>query len=173
MAWISVYKWVKSSPHKPVCGVVLGTITSSKIVSELWLGPFRSLDYGEWWNGVRWKHVPLFGFVKKEWDRMACDGTHSVQYHPFSHIFISQFEVYPKEWNTLIIQLQLWPCLFHQLCCIVKLLSFISEFLCMFSNRWFWLCIYFFKYTKLFSRTHAHQHRCRCMTWCVIDTLDF
>jgi hypothetical protein len=40
------------------------------------------------WNGVGWNHVPLFGFVNKEWNGMECDGTHSIQYHPFNQIFI-------------------------------------------------------------------------------------
>ena len=35
------------------------------------------------WNGVGWSHVPLFGFVKKEWNGMECDGTHSIRYHSF------------------------------------------------------------------------------------------
>jgi len=33
------------------------------------------------WNGVGWSHIPLFGFVKKEWNEMGCDGTHSIKYH--------------------------------------------------------------------------------------------
>jgi len=33
------------------------------------------------WNGVGWSHIPLFRFVKKEWNEMGCDGTHSIKYH--------------------------------------------------------------------------------------------
>jgi hypothetical protein len=33
-AWHCVYKWRQSSPHKSVCGVVLGLTTISKMVSE-------------------------------------------------------------------------------------------------------------------------------------------
>jgi len=40
------------------------------------------------WNGVGWSHIPLFGFVKKEWNGMGCDGTHSIKYHSFTQFFI-------------------------------------------------------------------------------------
>lgn len=40
------------------------------------------------WNGVVSYYIPLFDFVKKEWNGMECDGTHSIQYHSFSQFFI-------------------------------------------------------------------------------------
>jgi len=61
------------------------------------------------WNGVGWSHVPLFGFVKKEWNGMECDGTHSSDTTHLSNFPFPQFGVYPIEWNTLIIHLQFWP----------------------------------------------------------------
>jgi len=50
------------------------------------------------WNGVGWSHIPLFGFVKKEWNGMECDGIHSIQYDSFN-----QFSIPPNlgciQWN--------------------------------------------------------------------------
>jgi hypothetical protein len=40
------------------------------------------------WSGVGYKHIPLFVFVKYEWNGMEYDGTHSIQYHSFFQFFI-------------------------------------------------------------------------------------
>jgi hypothetical protein len=40
------------------------------------------------WNEVIYNYVPLFGFAKKGWNGMECDGTHSIQYHSFMQFFI-------------------------------------------------------------------------------------
>jgi hypothetical protein len=40
------------------------------------------------WNGVGYYYVSLFGFVKKRWNGMECDGMHSIQYHSFMQFFI-------------------------------------------------------------------------------------
>jgi hypothetical protein len=36
------------------------------------------------WSGMGYKHIPLFVFVKSEWNGMELDGTHSIQYHSVS-----------------------------------------------------------------------------------------
>jgi len=69
------------------------------------------------WNGVRYNQIPLFGFVKKEWNGMKWNGVWWNSFHPILPILpifdSSQFGVYPMEWNTLITQLQFYPYLFY------------------------------------------------------------
>jgi len=43
---------------------------------------------GEWWNGMGWDKTMFHCLVLQERNGMECDGTHSIQYHPFSQIFI-------------------------------------------------------------------------------------
>jgi hypothetical protein len=40
------------------------------------------------WNGVGYSYAPLFGFAKKRWNGMECDGMHSIQYHSFMQFSI-------------------------------------------------------------------------------------
>jgi len=84
------------------------------------------------WNGMGYNMVPLFGFVKKEWNGVGWYPFH--QMPPIKPIFHSiQFGVYPMEWNTLINNFNFAPTIiiisaalfFLSLHCFLFLLRFI------------------------------------------------
>jgi len=56
------------------------------------------------WNGVvcmEWHYVPLFGYLKKEWNRMELDGIRStIFHHLLSFCFPSNLE--GMGWNDIL-----------------------------------------------------------------------
>jgi len=69
-------------------------IAFKQSLGYVWIGGEGWME----WNEVGWSHIPLFDFVKKEWNGMGCDGTHSIKYHSFT-----QFSIPPNlgciQWN--------------------------------------------------------------------------
>ena len=55
---------------------------------------------GEWWNEIEWSGIKLCSIVWFCKKGMECDGTHSIQYHPLSQIFISLNLGY-IQWNGI------------------------------------------------------------------------
>jgi hypothetical protein len=39
------------------------------------------------WNGMEWNDIPLFGFLKNEWNGMEHGGIYTIPFHPLLLFF--------------------------------------------------------------------------------------